>query len=67
MKDMGEVFKPEAFTRRRRTGIPDITPKPVKPPSPPLTPETFHQEIREIREELTKIKEALRRHGIHVD
>jgi len=64
---MGEVFKPESLAKKRKAHIPDITPKPVKPPtSTPITLETVYQEIRYIREELMKIKQVLRKYGIHI-
>ncbi|WP_309492406.1 hypothetical protein [Candidatus Hecatella orcuttiae] len=60
---MGEVFKPERLTRARKKPLLPDAPRVPSPPQP-LTLTSLYQEILELKEELEKIKTALKRQGI---
>lgn len=61
--ELGEVFKPERLTRARKKPLPPDVPR-VSPPPQPLTLASLYQEILELREEVEKLKRALKRQGI---
>lgn len=65
---MGEVFRPEDLAGR---GLPpskppsDVRPIPTSPQ--PISLQALYEQVRELREELEKVKRALRRHGIALE
>ncbi|MFH1327361.1 MAG: hypothetical protein ABIH76_00690 [Candidatus Bathyarchaeota archaeon] len=66
---MGEVYAPKRLARKRKGRLPDIYPEPIEPHKPPFPsiPEVLSQEILEIKNELKKIKQALKEHGMRVE
>jgi len=63
---MGEVLKPERLVGKRKTRLPEILPKPPIQPSPPTSP-SLNWEIQKLKNELEKIKQALKKHGIVIE
>lgn len=63
---MGEIYRPDDLASKRRVLHPDLPDIPVPTPSR-LTLEAILEEIRALREDVEKIKRALRAHGIRVD
>lgn len=61
---LGEVFKPEDIIRKKERPIPDLTPRPIPQPA---SLEVILQEIKSMKMEITKIKLALRTHGIVIE
>ena len=62
--DMGEVRKPENVSRRRpRIQTPDIP----YIQSPSLSLEDLLQEIQTLKNEILKIKQVMRSHGISIE
>ena len=61
---LGEVFKPEDIIRKKERPIPDLTPRPIHQPA---SLEVILQEIKSMKMEITKIKLALRTHGIVIE
>ena len=66
MSIMGEVYKPENFTKQKRSPIRDIKPEFPEPPIPPNI-EALTQEIERLKHEIEKLKHALRVHGMKID
>jgi hypothetical protein len=62
-KGLGEVFKPEDVVKKERR-IADLPSTPIHRPT---NLDALVQEIVSIKRELTKIKVALRAHGITYD
>jgi hypothetical protein len=64
---LGEVFRPEDLAGR---GLPPSKPpgdvRPVPTPQP-ISLQALYEQVRELREELEKVKRALRRHGIALE
>jgi hypothetical protein len=64
---LGEVYKPEDFLRRRQRKPSDLTPTPTRKPCTPHSFEGILNEINSLKLEITKIKEALKIHGITIE
>ena len=64
---MGEVYRPEDIKYRREKPVSDLKPKPIPQPTTPANLEALLQEIESMKVEITKIKLALRAHGIGID
>lgn len=64
---MGEVYRPEDVIKRRKGQVRDLTPTPIPHPASPMNLEVIFQEIELMKAEITKIKQALRTHGISVE
>ena len=60
---MGEVFKPEDILKKERR-IPDLSSRPIPQPT---NLESIVQDIAEIKKEISKIKSALKAHGIRYE
>lgn len=63
---MGEVYRPEDLARRRRKPV-DLIPKRVTQPITLAELEEISRDIGSIKSELTKIKMALKAHGIEIE
>ena len=61
---MGEVFRPEDIIRKKERPVPDLTPRPIPQPA---SLEAILREIQSMKIEITKIKLALRAHGIAIE
>lgn len=61
---MGEVFRPEDVIRKKERPVPDLTPRPIPQPA---SLEAILREIQSMKIEITKIKLALRAHGIAIE
>jgi len=64
---LGKVYKPDDLAGRRKIHVPDIGPTPIPRPTGYPDLQTLAEEVRLLRADVTKIKEALRSHGIPVD
>jgi len=64
---LGEVFRPDKLADRRLPA--SKFPGDVRPsvPTPPPSLQALYEQVRELREELEKVKRALRRHGIALE
>jgi hypothetical protein len=61
---MGEVYRPEDVIHRRERGVSDLGPGNIPKPSTPTDLGNLLQEVRELRIEVEKIKQALKSEGI---
>ena len=61
---LGEVFRPEDIIRKKGRTVPDLTPRPIPQPA---SLEAILREIQSMKIEITKIKLALRAHGIAIE
>jgi hypothetical protein len=65
---MGEVRKPESLIRRRPSiETPDMPHIPSSSQPVPTSLENLIREIQEIKNEVSKVKQALKAHGIVVE
>jgi hypothetical protein len=62
---LGEVFKPEDIHRKRKK-IPDLSPKPFPEPVVPSSFDDLLREVKDLKVEVEKIKNALKARGIPV-
>ncbi|MHC1589961.1 MAG: hypothetical protein ACXQTQ_03260 [Candidatus Hecatellaceae archaeon] len=64
---MGEVFRPDSLAGRRLPS--SKLPGDVRPsvPASPLSLQALYEQVRELREELEKVKTALKKHGIALE
>ncbi|RLI27117.1 MAG: hypothetical protein DRO52_01095 [Candidatus Hecatellales archaeon] len=62
VKELGAFFRPEELTGGR--GLPKPSDLNAGVPVHPLSLQALYEQVRTLREELEKVKRALRRHGI---
>jgi len=65
---MGQVHRPEDLAAKRGFRTRDIPKPPTAPePTPPASLEAVYEEVRWLRAELERVKQALKKHGIPID
>jgi len=64
---VGEVYRPEDVAQRRERPVSDLTPGSLPQPMTPTSLEAILRDIEVLKDEIAKIKLALRAHGITAD
>ena len=61
---MGEVYRPEDIIHERRKSVHDLAPKLIPQPVTPNNLDDILRDMESMKDEIAKIKQALRAHGI---
>jgi hypothetical protein len=61
---LGEVYRPEDVSRKKKREAPDLGPNPIRKPTTPASIDDLIRELGVLRADVEKIKRALKTRGI---